>query len=221
MAELYMLRPLFPGASEADQLLKISSILGTPSVQQWPDGHRLATVLGIRFPQCVQVPLTSVIRNATVDGIRLMEALLIWDPLKRVGAASALSHPYFATDLKVQEDWTMPSPKVARQSVASAPVGLTSIPTREYPSLDMLLERRAPAGNLQSRVKPSLAEALPRPSELGRSGTGRIASLLDTSRKTWDSRDPLLPPPAPKELVIGPSPLARSYFSNNARNLFL
>lgn len=31
MAELYMLRPLFPGTSEMDQLFKIISILGTPN----------------------------------------------------------------------------------------------------------------------------------------------------------------------------------------------
>ena len=31
MAELYTLRPLFPGSSEIDQLFKICSVLGTPS----------------------------------------------------------------------------------------------------------------------------------------------------------------------------------------------
>jgi cyclin-dependent kinase len=29
-------QPLLPGASEADQLLKIFKLLGTPNVQQWP-----------------------------------------------------------------------------------------------------------------------------------------------------------------------------------------
>jgi hypothetical protein len=31
MAELYTLRPLFPGSSEIDEIFKICSILGTPS----------------------------------------------------------------------------------------------------------------------------------------------------------------------------------------------
>lgn len=31
MAELYMLRPLFPGTSELDQLFKIVTIMGTPT----------------------------------------------------------------------------------------------------------------------------------------------------------------------------------------------
>lgn len=33
MAELYMLRPLFPGTSEADEIYKICSIMGTPTAQ--------------------------------------------------------------------------------------------------------------------------------------------------------------------------------------------
>lgn len=31
MAELYMLRPLFPGSSEIDTIFKILAVLGTPS----------------------------------------------------------------------------------------------------------------------------------------------------------------------------------------------
>lgn len=31
MAELYTLRPLYPGGSEIDQIFKICSVLGTPS----------------------------------------------------------------------------------------------------------------------------------------------------------------------------------------------
>lgn len=31
MAELYTLRPLFPGSSEIDEIFKICSVLGTPS----------------------------------------------------------------------------------------------------------------------------------------------------------------------------------------------
>ena len=31
MAELYTLRPLFPGSSEIDQLFKICGVLGTPT----------------------------------------------------------------------------------------------------------------------------------------------------------------------------------------------
>ena len=38
MAELMTLRPLFPGASEADELYKIAAVLGTPSTETWKEG---------------------------------------------------------------------------------------------------------------------------------------------------------------------------------------
>lgn len=50
MAELYLGRPLFPGVSESDQLTRIMTILGTPSQQDWPEGHRTAQQKGIKFP---------------------------------------------------------------------------------------------------------------------------------------------------------------------------
>ena len=34
MAEMYTLRPLFPGSSEIDQIFKLCSILGTPKQVQ-------------------------------------------------------------------------------------------------------------------------------------------------------------------------------------------
>lgn len=51
MAELFTLRPLFPGASEADQIYKICSVLGSPSARTWPDGLKLAAAMNFRFPQ--------------------------------------------------------------------------------------------------------------------------------------------------------------------------
>jgi protein kinase len=38
MAELYTLRPLFPGSSEADEIYKICAILGSPTMKSWPEG---------------------------------------------------------------------------------------------------------------------------------------------------------------------------------------
>lgn len=49
MAELYMLRPLFPGNSELDQMNKICQVLGTPALHEWPDADRLAQRRSYRF----------------------------------------------------------------------------------------------------------------------------------------------------------------------------
>eukprot|EP00878_Enallax_costatus_P042218 GHUV01049382.1.p1 GENE.GHUV01049382.1~~GHUV01049382.1.p1 ORF type:complete len:100 (-),score=29.46 GHUV01049382.1:110-409(-) len=48
MAELYTLRPLFPGSSEADELVKIASVLGTPTQTTWPEGLRLAAAMDFK-----------------------------------------------------------------------------------------------------------------------------------------------------------------------------
>jgi protein kinase len=49
MAELYLLRPLFPGASELDQIDRIFKILGTPKRDQWREGYKLAEKREITF----------------------------------------------------------------------------------------------------------------------------------------------------------------------------
>mmetsp|Transcript_114331 Transcript_114331/g.319495 ORF Transcript_114331/g.319495 Transcript_114331/m.319495 type:complete len:451 (-) Transcript_114331:163-1515(-) len=95
MAELYTLRPLLPGSSESDQLYKTCSVLGTPSQQAWPEGHKLATQLGFRWPQFVPTRLETLIPQANPDGISLMTNMLMWDPNKRTSTAKILQHPYF------------------------------------------------------------------------------------------------------------------------------
>ena len=73
MAELYTLRPLFPGSSEADEIYKICSIMGSPTMKTWPEGIRLAAQMNFRFPQFVPTPLVQVIANASPESITLMQ----------------------------------------------------------------------------------------------------------------------------------------------------
>ena len=41
LVEMYLLRPVAPGNSEADQLMKLCLLLGTPP-QEWTEGYQLA-----------------------------------------------------------------------------------------------------------------------------------------------------------------------------------
>ena len=43
MAELFILRPLFPGSSEADGINKLCSVLGSPTENNWSEGLKLAS----------------------------------------------------------------------------------------------------------------------------------------------------------------------------------
>jgi len=95
MAELYNLRPLFPGASESDQLYKICSVLGTPTQAQWPEGFKLAAKIGFRFPQFVPTSLEAIVPSAGPDGVALMNGMMAWDPNKRLNTTKCLEHPFF------------------------------------------------------------------------------------------------------------------------------
>ena len=72
MAELYLLKPLFPGNSEVDQIYKIAGILGTPSPSTWSEGFRLASQIGFTFPSFKPAPLSQIIPNASNEAIQLM-----------------------------------------------------------------------------------------------------------------------------------------------------
>ncbi|KAK5898356.1 hypothetical protein CgunFtcFv8_015780 [Champsocephalus gunnari] len=95
MAELYTLRPLFPGNSEVDEIFKICQVLGTVKKTDWSEGYQLASAMNFRFPQCVPTHLKTLIPNASNEAIILMRDLLQWDPKKRPTAVQSLRYPYF------------------------------------------------------------------------------------------------------------------------------
>ncbi|XP_075411096.1 serine/threonine-protein kinase ICK isoform X2 [Tenrec ecaudatus] len=95
MAEVYTLRPLFPGASEIDTIFKICQVLGTPKKTDWPEGYQLSSAMNFRWPQCIPNNLKTLIPNAGSEAIQLMRDMLQWDPKKRPTASQALRYPYF------------------------------------------------------------------------------------------------------------------------------
>ncbi|XP_030064960.1 serine/threonine-protein kinase MAK [Microcaecilia unicolor] len=95
MAELYTLRPLFPGTSEVDEIFKICQVLGTPKKTDWPEGYQLASAMNFRFPQCVPINLKTLIPNSSNEALQVMRDMLQWDPKKRPTASQALKYPYF------------------------------------------------------------------------------------------------------------------------------
>jgi len=111
MAELYTLRPLFPGSSEADEIYKICSVLGSPTQTNWPEGIRLANQMNFRFPQFVPTPLASLIPNASPEAIQLMTDYMKYDPKSRPQIAESLQYPYFQVNVNT------PHPAQPRQQV--------------------------------------------------------------------------------------------------------
>ncbi|CAH2046312.1 unnamed protein product, partial [Thlaspi arvense] len=95
LAELLSLRPLFPGASEADEIYKICSVIGSPTEETWLEGLNLASVINYQFPQLPGVHLSSLMPYASPEAVNLIERLCSWDPSDRPTAAEALQHPFF------------------------------------------------------------------------------------------------------------------------------
>ncbi|KAM4706386.1 serine/threonine-protein kinase MAK [Rhinophrynus dorsalis] len=127
MAELYTLRPLFPGTSEVDEIFKICQVLGTPKKNDWPEGYQLASSMNFRFPQCVPINLKTLIPNASEDALTLMRDMLQWDPKKRPTASQALRYPYF----QVGQTLGPPAQYIEQKKQSTKPV---QQPTEPQPS---------------------------------------------------------------------------------------
>ena len=95
-AELFTLRPLFPGSSEQDEIYKICAVNGTPDNESWAEGMKLANGMGFRFPQYQPTPLEKLIPNASPEALDFIRACIHWDPTKRPTAQQCLDMPFFS-----------------------------------------------------------------------------------------------------------------------------
>ncbi|KAJ4724330.1 Kinase-like protein [Melia azedarach] len=101
MAELFTLRPLFPGLNEVDQIHTICNVIGNPTMDTWAEGLHLARNLNYKFPQLAGVELCALMPSASENAISLIRSLCSWDPCKRPTAAEALQHPFFHSGFHV------------------------------------------------------------------------------------------------------------------------
>lgn len=101
MAEMYTGRPLFPGTTNEDQLLKVFRIMGTPNEQTWqgvsqyPEYHK-------PYPQYPPQDMSAYLPMIDRHGLDLLMQMLVYDPDKRITAKNALKHVYFQ-DLLVDD----------------------------------------------------------------------------------------------------------------------
>jgi serine/threonine protein kinase len=97
-AELLMLKPIFAGECEVDQLNTICQWLGTPSEQSWPGFSRVHKE-SVDVPQnnLSGYPLEKFVERNSPGGagVDLLCRMLALDPSGRITAIQALQHPYF------------------------------------------------------------------------------------------------------------------------------
>lgn len=101
LAELFTLRPLFPGTSEADEIYKICAIIGSPNQRTWPEGMRLASTMQFRFPQFVPTPLQQVMPNATPEAVELIQVRLLSSCLSSCFLSKSADHTLTPLSLSV------------------------------------------------------------------------------------------------------------------------
>ncbi|KAI9929527.1 hypothetical protein AWENTII_009267 [Aspergillus wentii] len=96
-AEMIEGTPLFPGESPAHQLHVITELLGSI-----PDYvvNRISTKNTMRYiqslPELEKQSLETRLKHAQPDALDLIGKMLHYDPLQRIDAATALTHPYLS-----------------------------------------------------------------------------------------------------------------------------
>ncbi|XP_055008408.1 cyclin-dependent kinase 6 isoform X2 [Boleophthalmus pectinirostris] len=88
-AELFLLRPLFRGYTEVQQLQKIFEVIGFPSQEDWPKDSPLSYQSLSTASSC-----TKLLSNLGPDESDLLSCLE-FKPSSRTSAAKALAHPFF------------------------------------------------------------------------------------------------------------------------------
>ncbi|XP_029004084.1 serine/threonine-protein kinase MAK isoform X10 [Betta splendens] len=209
MAELYTLRPLFPGNSEVDEIFKICQVLGTVKKMDWPEGYQLASAMNFRFPQCVPTHLKTLIPSASSEAITLMRDLLQWDPKKRPTAVQALRYPYFQVGQVLgprpqsQEIKKVQAKLLAQKQMSESKVeGSSSESKASTSSSKNQQEQHQPLQQIplpQAESKPvdlSHAKAASLGSENGggpgalKSGRRRWGQVASRTSDSWEESDP-------------------------------
>ncbi|CAI4219489.1 unnamed protein product [Parascedosporium putredinis] len=100
MAEMYTGRPLFPGTTNEDQIVRIFRIMGTPTERSWP-GITQFPEYKPNFQMYATQDLRQILPQIDPDGIDLLQRMLQLRPEFRISAHDALKHRWF-NDLILQ-----------------------------------------------------------------------------------------------------------------------
>lgn len=130
--ELMLMKALFPGKNEKDQLDKIFKDLGTPTDRIWAGFYDLPLTKNLKFPNFPYNTLRSRFGTYLSDkGFELINKLLTYDPARRIPADEALKHEFFREtplplDKSLMQTWPAKSEglnknKAAKDSEPRAP----------------------------------------------------------------------------------------------------
>ncbi|KAF8274085.1 kinase-like domain-containing protein [Lactarius quietus] len=163
MAELVNLRPLFPGKREADQLYKITEVLGDPCENYgtdvrgksfgggiWEGGVKMARDnFGFTFQKIPPKDIASLFdRSVPPRLIECIADLLKYDPAARLTSFECMAHPYLFEASSHRRDHIPPALSVST-SLSGHSTGL-STPVSQFTSSPRVVH--PPASHLASHT---------------------------------------------------------------------
>jgi serine/threonine protein kinase len=95
LAELYTLKPTFPGNSMQDMIYRISRVCGVPTQGSWAEGMKLAAHMNFKFVHAEKTPLHTIVPAASREAASVIDSMLSWDWRRRPTTAACLRHPFF------------------------------------------------------------------------------------------------------------------------------
>ncbi|XP_070207735.1 cyclin-dependent kinase 11B-like isoform X2 [Littorina saxatilis] len=124
-AEFLIMKALWPGKSEIDQLHKIFKDLGTPTEKIWEGVNELPGFKKVTFPQHPYNSLRNRFGSMLSDiGFDLLNRLLTYDPKRRIDAKGSLDHKWFEesplpVDPSMFPTWPARSEQTGRKHISS------------------------------------------------------------------------------------------------------
>jgi len=94
-AEMATGKPLFTGRSSEDQLIKIFKIMGTPSLDEYPEFQELSEWRD-DFPKYKSKDIKNIVPGLQEPGVDLLKKLLKYNPSLRLTAHEAMDHEYLS-----------------------------------------------------------------------------------------------------------------------------
>ncbi|CAD6891475.1 unnamed protein product [Tilletia controversa] len=211
--ELLYLRPMFKGEEakidpknnksaplQIDQLKKIVEILGIPTTEQWPGLEAMPECKGWwpylqaeHYSYSLPHWYTSKAKNTS--GLSLFEALLQYDPARRLTATQALEHPWFASD----------EPFPTLDAFAALPNPRTTYPSRRviHDESDPKMSSNAAAAAAANQAAAAAAVAAAA-AQQQQAAAAAAAAAAATALATSNAGPPA-PPPLPADVGSGPA----------------
>jgi len=159
LGELLLNEPLFPGKTEIQMLELVSRRIGSPNQRIWPGLAHLPHSQLLKLPTQPYNQLKSQFPHLAPEGLDLLNALLTYDPNKRITASEALRHPYWKCPPLPKPQAAMPTHPTAHDPhlLPCAPHHHAPHTTRDQSS-SLLAKRRIPAGAPPERAEAAHAD---------------------------------------------------------------